>query len=259
MIKYVDIFSTEVERSCTSLLEVWADPSVKVVVARPDIVPDDVKEFYESIFPLLGTPAAYAEDARISDRTRQRTGEIWMEIRFDPSIQNAYRHSSQAQPLHTDGSYIPGFPNSSLLCCVTNAAEGGETVFIDSKDLVDTLIKEKPDLYSKLVNKPIPHARSGDRRDDFVLKKNEGNWYVNWNYYCVSPELDDERRTTVEEFHEFLNFSPSVKHCLVPIKLEPGEAVMWKDNEVLHGRNDFKASSAGERFIWKCAFDVGVF
>jgi hypothetical protein len=35
--------------------------------------------------------------------------------------------------------------------------------------------------------------------------------------------------------------------------------VLWKDDELLHGRNGFKATQTSERFIWKCAFDVGVY
>jgi len=45
----------------------------------------------------------------------------------------------------------------------------------------------------------------------------------------------------------------------VPIKLAPGDAVVWKDERLLHGRNAFQADKMGERFLWKCAVDVGVF
>lgn len=259
MIEYVDISVANSSESCSEVLAKWAEPMVKVVVARPDRPLTDVRQFYESIFQYLGTPAAYAEDARIGGRDQQRTGEIWMEIRFDPSIQNAYRHSREAQPLHTDGSYIPGFPNSSLLCCVTNAAEGGETVFIDAAQVAELLARDEPTLYEQLTSTKVPHARSGDRRDDYVLKQVNGTWFVNWNYYCVSDEERPEIRDMAEALHGYLRDSPAIRDSLCQVKLAPGEAVMWKDNEVLHGRNAFQAAIEGERFIWKCAFDVGQF
>jgi alpha-ketoglutarate-dependent taurine dioxygenase len=42
------------------------------------------------------------------------------------------------------------------------------------------------------------------------------------------------------------------------VKLNPGDAVTWKDRRVLHGRNGFQATRESERFLWKCAIDVGV-
>jgi hypothetical protein len=62
-----------------------------------------------------------------------------------------------------------------------------------------------------------------------------------------------------EDFHSYLASSPGVSKCTLPIKLGPGDGVLWKDDELLHGRNSFNATRTSERFIWKCAFDVGVF
>ena len=45
----------------------------------------------------------------------------------------------------------------------------------------------------------------------------------------------------------------------LPLSGAVSNAVTWKDREVLHGRNAFVASAASERFLWKCAVDVGVF
>ena len=33
--------------------------------------------------------------------------------------------------------------------------------------------------------------------------------------------------------------------------------LVWKDNELLHGRNSFSANSLGDRFIWKCGINIG--
>jgi alpha-ketoglutarate-dependent taurine dioxygenase len=50
-----------------------------------------------------------------------------------------------------------------------------------------------------------------------------------------------------------------VRTAIHEVKLRPGDAVVWKDERVLHGRNAFRATEASERFLWKCAVDVGVF
>lgn len=247
------------ESGCQKLLAAWQRPDVKVVVVNPTSPVLDVRGFYEGLFPYLGRPAFLAEDATVTKRNQQRTGEIWMQIRYDPSIQNAYRHSANAQPLHTDGSYIPDFPNSSFLACVANSGEGGETVFIDSLVLVEVLAEEAPELLQAIQSHKVLHSRSGDQRSEEILKELKGNWLLNWNYYCVSDDNSKEVICLSEDFQQFLLNSKGVEQSLVNVKLEPGQAVMWKDSEVLHGRNAFSADKAGERFIWKCAFDIGTF
>jgi alpha-ketoglutarate-dependent taurine dioxygenase len=247
------------KQGCKELLKAWSNDSIKVVVVEPNAVLKDVKAFYESLFSALGSPAELAEDATINDRNSQRTGGVWMEIRYDPNIKDAYRHSSEAQPLHTDGSYIPDFPNSSLLCCVANAGEGGETVFIDAADVVSALENEDKELFTYLSSTIIPHSRSGDTRNQHVIYNDNGIWRVNWNYFCVAKNIDDDSRRFVERLHLFLKNSKRINNKLLSVKLQPGQAVLWKDNEVLHGRNSFTAAKDSERFIWKCAFDVGNF
>jgi alpha-ketoglutarate-dependent taurine dioxygenase len=254
---FMDVKSPE--QGCNELLKAWSNDSIKIVVIEPNLVLNDVKAYYESLFPLLGSPAKLAEDASIIDRNSQRNGAVWMEIRFDPKIKDAYRHSSEAQPLHTDGSYIPDFPNSSLLCCVANAGEGGETVFIDAAAVVSILEKEDKELFDFLSSTIVPHSRSGDTKNQYVIYNDNNIWRVNWNYFCVENNLDVETLRFVERFHLFLKNNQSINSQLLSVKLQPGQAVLWKDNEVFHGRNSFSAVKESERFIWKCAFDVGNF
>lgn len=56
-------------------------------------------EFWDRVSENVGDCMLLSEDPV----TGERIGEKWLEIRYDSSIQNAYRHSKNAQPLHTDG------------------------------------------------------------------------------------------------------------------------------------------------------------
>lgn len=237
------------------LLVAWRDESKKVFVLRGGEVSGPVRDFYESRFAMFGAPVALAEDARSGDRDHQRTNEVWMEVRFDPTIPDAYRHSSDAQPLHTDGSYIPSFPNSTLMVCVANAGRGGETIFIDGEDVVACLQREQPALLERLTASRLRHARSGDERKEAVIDVAGDRPLLNWNYFCVRE--DEEGRALADEFHHYLRSSPQIRKHILPVKLGPGDAVMWKDRAVLHGRNAFEATTESERFLWKCAFQVG--
>lgn len=241
------------------LCKAWQVDENRVFVIRASDDIPNVRDLYTSWFSSIGTPVALAEDATLGDREHQRSGEIWMEVRYDPTIPDAYRHSANAQPLHTDGSYIPDFPNATLMTCVANAGEGGETTFISSEDIIAALSAEQPELLEYLTTHKILHARSGDRREEKVIDPEPQIPLVNWNYYCLADSISPEDRQAADAFFEFLKESPAIQEKIIPVKLSPGDAVTWKDREVLHGRNGFVASQESERFLWKCAIDVANF
>lgn len=242
--------------SVENLKEAWSDLTNKVFVLKANQPIENVQEYYESNFKYLGTPCPIAEDVNLGGRESQRSGKIWFEVRYDPKHPDAYRHSANAQPLHTDGSYIPDFPTSTLLACVANAGEGGETTFIDSKILLDILQREKPDLLNFLLNNKVKHTRSGDTRFDEIIRIEGDDVFVNYNYYCVDKNNSKEVIDAIEEFQDYLLKSPTIKESTIGVKLTPGDSVFWRDNYCLHGRNSFVANQESERFIWKCAIDI---
>lgn len=223
---------------------------------KPDM---DLRDYYGRLMALAGEPARLAEDASIGDRHHQRTQEVWMEVRYDPSVTNAYRHSNQPQPLHTDGSYIPTFPSAGLLACVSQASAGGETVFLDGRVLVEIMANHAPTLLADLTSVPVPHGRSGDRKVTTVIQIPGGNRdqvLLNWNYYCVEPNSGDDVQALRAQFFSFLAEDHAVAAATLPVRLEAGEALIWKDDRVLHGRNGFTPQAVSERFFWKAAFEV---
>ena len=134
---------------CEELMENWSNKLNKVFILRSKYAHSDVKNFYSQNFKYIGKPFFLAEDAT-KDRHEKPVGSIWSEVRNDNSIPNAYRHSTEAQPLHTDGSYIPNFPSSTLMACVRNNVKGGETTFIDSISVYEILESVDPSLLRKL-------------------------------------------------------------------------------------------------------------
>ncbi len=252
MIFEIPIYTQNQAAACQQLLAAWQEQAHKVFVLRAEQPIADVQQFYNDLFPYLGEPLALAEDATIGSRDAQRTNQIWMEVRYDPSIPNAYRHSAAAQPLHTDGSYIPDFP-STLMCCVANTGEGGETIFIDSQNVYASLAAEEPALLKQLTTTRILHERSGDARSEYPLRQQDDEVFVNWNYFCVNQNLPNTQRTLVEQFQHYLLNSARIQQYIQPVKLRSGDAVVWKDNQVLHGRHAFSATRTSERFLWKCA------
>jgi alpha-ketoglutarate-dependent taurine dioxygenase len=266
MIWEKEFTENNLEAVCENLLDSWKSQAAKVFVLRAAVdfgctksIDIKVRDFYQKMFNFLGTPRAFAEDVRFGDRSKQRTGQIWMEVRYDPKFPDAYRHSANAQPLHTDGSYIPAYTNSTLLACVNNAGTGGETTFLDLQVLVSTLQEENSELLYRLRNTVVPHSRSGDSRESPILAMVNGKDKIYWNFHCVSDNATSDSLALSKEFFDYLASSEKIKSNINLVKLQRGDAVIWKDDELLHGRNSFVANNVSERFIWKCALDVGKF
>jgi alpha-ketoglutarate-dependent taurine dioxygenase len=258
LLSTVTIDPTNRSDAAATVLDAWARSKV-LHIRAPGLEPDRVRDFYDALVPQIGTPCHLAEDVRVGDRNAQRTGELWTEVRYDPQFPNAYRHSANAQPLHTDGSYVAAYPNATLMCCVCNAGDGGETTFISASDVEAALSQEEPELLQRLRVVPIPHERSGDRRVFTFLRRVGDETLVNWNYYCVAADASAEALALRERLFAWLRDSPAVARAIVPVKLTTGDAVTWRDEAVLHGRNAFRAHVLSERFLWKCAVNVGVF
>ena len=81
------------------------------------------------------------------------------------------------------------------------------------------------------------------------------------DHFRIAPHRGGEKLHTAlvaglpnrrQQFFDYLRDSVAVRSALMPIGLMPGDAVVWKDDRMLHGRNAFVADRPGERFLWKC-------
>ncbi len=209
-------------------------------------------EFWDRVSENVGDCMLLSEDPV----TGERIGEKWLEIRYDSSIQNAYRHSKNAQPLHTDGSYVGDSPYISFFFCINQAEKGGATVFLDSDDLIALLKDKDPALLDDLCQTTVCFAKDKDFKRRPIIDFDEFGSNLNFNYYCVDPKETDFAKELVERFHHFLQTEVVAANKAYPIKLKPGEAVFFHDDRLIHGRNSFEATKDSERFFWKSALKL---
>jgi alpha-ketoglutarate-dependent taurine dioxygenase len=255
MYKKIEISASTTPAELSALFaKYWDEAKVVHVAGREFSSGDEMRAFYDEFMESAGVPGEVGEDATAAGREGQRTGQRWTEIRYDPMIPDAYRHSANPQPLHTDGSYVPDFPDTAIIYCQAAANNGGETVFLDSRDLLSAAEAEAPELLKALREDVLPHRRSGTERVSRVMEGEGDDVQLFWNYYCVADDIDQQQSELREKFHTWLNSSERVKAALVEVALKPGESVMWKDYRVLHGRNGFDPKRPSERFLWKGAF-----
>lgn len=209
-------------------------------------------DFWDEVSEQIGDCLLLSEDPT----TGQRLGNKWLEIRYDPTIPNAYRHSKNAQPLHTDGSYVSFSPYISFFYCINQAAKGGATVFFDSEELVALLKEEDPQLLQDLCQTSIRFAKDQDFQHRPIIDFDDRGTTLNWNYYCIDPNESEFAKELVERFHNFLQTKVVGEDRTYPIKLNPGEAVFFHDDRLIHGRKAFEPTKPSERFFWKSALKL---
>ncbi|MBD0276901.1 MAG: TauD/TfdA family dioxygenase [Flavisolibacter sp.] len=223
----------------------------KVVKVTPEWHISDLRAFYDSVTDQIGKCVLIGEDFT---KGGVQTGEKWLEIRYDHDIPDlaAYRHSKNAQPLHTDESYITDPADIMFFYCVNKAEFGGATTFIDGPALVAHLKNYDPQLFEDLTKTEVTYKKADQYRRRPIITFNEkGMPLFNYNYYCVARDETDFNKELNKRFFEYLEDQVAHSYLIQEVYLNPGEAVAWWDEYVLHGRNAFKAEKTNDRFIWK--------
>ncbi|MES2651652.1 MAG: TauD/TfdA family dioxygenase [Bacteroidota bacterium] len=211
----------------------------------------NLREHYDVITEEVGKCIMIGEDFTVGGK---QTGEKWIEIRYDNDIPDiaAYRHSKNAQPLHTDESYIEDFADIMFFYCINKAEIGGATTFVDGPVLIDFMRKTNPDLLNKLVGHDIKYKKADEERVSPIIWFDKNNIpRFNFNYYCIDHEETVENKALNKEFFDFLQNYVVGTYMIKEICLNPGDAVAWWDDAVLHGRTAFSANKTNDRFIWK--------
>ncbi len=222
----------------------------EVTHLKPAQRPADLRSYYDRFVEALGTPVDIAEDYAAGGAP---TGERWAEIRFDADIDNevAFRYSSNAQPLHTDESYVSSPAGIMLFYCVHRAPSGGETIYVSGRQLVDWLGSTEPELLHRLRATDVRYAKASDyKHRPIIVIDDDGRVDLNYNYFCADPDQSAEARRLNERFHQLLGDEIPTE-LVQDVGLDPGEAVAWHDDRVLHGRRAFAATKTDDRLIWK--------
>lgn len=211
----------------------------------------DLRSFYHRLTGLIAQPVDIGEDYKAGGK---QTGERWLEIRYDHDIPDlaAYRHSKNAQPLHTDESYIPDPADVMLFYSVNRAQKGGATLFVDLPEVAAHLKTVDPELFRSVTTEVMTYRKAERARSARILDLSvPGAPAINYNYYCLDPEASAYHKGVNQKFFEYLRDYVMGSHMCRGVPLNPGEAVLWWDHFVLHGRNAFTAEKTDDRFIWK--------
>lgn len=225
--------------------------NTKVVKMSPGWHIPDLRQFYVEATEHIGQLIHIGEDFT---QGGAQTGEKWLEIRYDHDIPDlaAYRHSKNAQPLHTDESYIKNPADIMFFYCVNKAEQGGATTFVDGPVLINFLKNYDSELYNDLISNEVCYRKADEfRKLPIIYFDGNGIPKFNYNYYCIDRNETDFNKNLNKRFFDVLQDQVAFSYMIQAVNLAPGESVAWWDEYVLHGRTSFKADKTNDRFIWK--------
>lgn len=211
----------------------------KVVVIRDLPESIDINSFYTNIGQILGL--LFKKD--VDPINKKIIHDSWTTIRYDERyINQTYKHSNKHQPLHTDYCNASINLDLVLLVCETAATYGGATVFWDAIDLVSLLEEYQPILYSAIQKYDVIFGKTPSpifQNKAKILSFDKKGPLVNWNYAVISDDNSPEVLELCNQFHCFLEENVFLSGCLKKVNLKRGDAVVFNDKRILHGRNSF--------------------
>ncbi|KAG3114494.1 hypothetical protein PI124_g3992 [Phytophthora idaei] len=158
---------------------------------------------------------------------------------------------------HTDGTYIRDPPGLQIFNCAAQAGEGGESRYVDSFHVVETLRKENPEAFRVLSTTPLPYFTVDN---DAHLATMEPLIRVDYAGNVVQFRHNDYDRAPLthlsfEEVGEFYKAHrkllevlrrPETEFCM---RLQVGDMMIVDNQRVMHGRHAFQG---GDRALIGC-------
>lgn len=155
---------------------------------------------------------------------------------------NKLGFSQQGLFPHTDRSVLMNPPDLVLLWCQQPADEGGESLFVDMRHILEQLKTENFYLYQEMMEATA--IFSDENHSDFnfsnIFYKEGSSTYIRFrhdNFIFLSPRY-------FKTYEKLINL---INKNTIHFKLLKGEVVILNNKRVLHGRNEF----LGHRVLYR--------
>ena len=234
--------------------------AAEIVGAPLDIAYADVMDTEEGVRRWMSTVAIYGfavvtgtpSTAAATEALIRRVGYVRETIfggfwEFTADLSKAdMAYTNLNLSAHTDGTYSHDAPGLQMLHCLYFDGTGGESTLVDGFKIAEVLCRTAGELFDVLSNIAIPGQYIGDgshlmaARPVFRYDHNGALVQVSYNNSDRAPFLlaDDEMTRLYAALRAFdrLANDPSMQWCRV---LRPGEALLFDNWRVLHGRHAF--------------------
>jgi hypothetical protein len=217
---------------------------------------NEIMNYYNKLNNLLG-------EVKLVDKNKYNDtnqDDYWVDVEYNLKSKNVNTSETNLQPwksneqlmLHTDNTLTDksNFANVTELVCIQPCDYSGETVIISNNKIIELIkyldVKNDTQLYDNLIKTKIYH-KSIEKN---ICIKNKDKFTFNFNMtQILKSELN-----TCDNLLVANNFSKLLENIMKSslvnlIKLEKGDALLFNDNLVMHGRKYV----FGERLYKKCS------
>jgi gamma-butyrobetaine dioxygenase len=162
---------------------------------------------------------------------------------------------------HTDNPYRVPVPGIQLLHCLVNQTTGGLSTLVDAVAVTDQLRADDPTGF-ELLSTVAVRFRFRDDDTDLVSQRPivavDHRGRVTGLHY--SPRMDQVPLMSVADTRAYQRARRRLAQLLddpayrIMFRLEPGEAMVFSNDRVLHGRTEFDLNE-GNRHLQGCYID----
>ena len=221
---------------------------------------DDCARFGFSLLDQIPCEPGFVESivATFGHIRETNYGRVF-DVRHVQNPQNL-AYTTDALGAHVDNPYRNPSPTLQLLHCLINDQEGGESTLVDGFSVASDLQNSAPDFFDTLTETAVdfeyksPEVYLRDRKP-IIHANTEGQLTaIYFNDRSMMPLVLPP--AMIEPFYKaYIAFAHKLESTEYQIrfKLGPGQAVLFDNTRVLHGRTGFKAD--GNRHLQGCYCD----
>ncbi len=210
--------------------------------------------------------------ARLLGRVRETDFGRLFDIVTEPEVWTLSQSGLALDP-HTDDPYRYTPSGASILHCVEASSFGGDSIVVDGFGIAADLRDDEPDMFDLLTETSVPFIRhrteSVDQGEDvhllahgpiISLDRDYEISGIRFHERSLSP-LDVAPEIMGDYYRSLIRFAKDVNDPsrAVVFRLQPGEAIVYDNQRVLHGRTAFGApdgsEEAGRRHLRLCTID----
>ncbi len=205
--------------------------------------------------------------ADLVGRVRETDFGRLFEIVVEPEVWE-FSQSGLALDPHTDDPYRYTPSGTSILHCVEVSTTGGESVLVDGFGIAVDIRDDDPDAFDLLTETRIPFVRhrieTVEQGEDVhllahapIISLDRDHEIVGIRFHerSMAP-LDIDPSQVGAYYRALITFTKAVNDPgrAVQFRLEPGQAIVYDNQRVLHGRTAF-GSDGGRRHLRLCTID----
>jgi alpha-ketoglutarate-dependent taurine dioxygenase len=207
---------------------------------------EEIIDLYETLNKNIGQMIPID----LNENTYCPTMQYWANVKYNfTSDEKQFWRSSNHQNLHTDNTFATKVFYSTLteLVCLKTAEYSGTTTIISNEKLIE-LIKfvdknKNTNLFDKIYNKYINFSIDNTcqiSKPILTYNPEKKKYIFNFNYYPAIRAINNkENNELIDTLQLFLEEKIIHSNLLDDVKLNRGDAIIFNDELVLHGRRSF--------------------